>query len=137
MDEHWCYQALRRHRWPNGPTCVDCGSARITVHTRSRRTPRFRYLCLACRRTFTDLTGTIFARSNLPLRTWFVGLSVLSEQLSTVEYARALSVKWETAYRMSSLLTGAFRKGGLVSDLHRVLDEVTHWADTRSAGDTP
>jgi len=121
LDDGWCYEMLRRCRWPHGVACVRCGSRRVTVHTRSRRTPRLRYLCLGCRRTFNDLTGTIFAGSNLPLTTWFCGLSLLSEELSTVEYARALSIKWDTARRISRLLLVAASQPGLVRDLERTL----------------
>lgn len=117
MDDEWCYQALRRRRWSKGMTCPRCACRRVTVHTRSRRTPRLRYLCLGCRRTFTDLTGTIFARSNLPLSTWFRALSLLSEGLATVDYARMLRVKWDTARRMSRCLLVAANRPGLIRDL--------------------
>jgi transposase-like protein len=95
----------------------------VTVHTRSERTPRLRYLCLGCRRTFSDLSGTIFARSNLPLPTWFLAISLLPKRLSTVDCARALSVKWETARRMSRDLLLASDRPGLVRDLQGVLSE--------------
>ncbi|MFQ5945794.1 MAG: transposase [Anaerolineae bacterium] len=121
MSDDWCYHMLRRYRWPQGVTCVRCGSRRVTVHTRSGRTPRLRYLCLQCRRTFTDLTGTIFARSNLPLSTWFMGFSLFPQGLSTAEYARALSVKWDTARRMSRCLLVSASRPGLVRDLEGVL----------------
>lgn len=121
MDDDWCYRTLRRCRWPEGPTCPWCASRRVTVHTRAGRTPRLKYLCLRCRRTFTDLTGTIFTRSNLPLSTWFRGLSLLPVGLSTTEYARALSLKWDTARRMSRRLLVAAGQPGLVRDLQGLL----------------
>ena len=117
MEESRCYELLRRYRWPQGPSCQGCHSHRITGHSRSRRTPRRRYLCLDCRHTFSDFTGTIFARSNLPLSTWFRAMSLLSENMSTVEYARALSVKWETARRLHRILQQETRRPGLVRDL--------------------
>lgn len=121
MNEAWCYETLRRCRWPDGVTCVRCGSPRVTVHTRAGQAPRLRYLCLHCRRTFSDLSGTIFARSNLPLHTWFVGLSLLPHRLSTVDYARALRVKWDTARRISRRLLLAAARPGLVRDLQGVV----------------
>lgn len=121
MDDDWCYQTLRRHRWPDGVTCVRCGSGRVTVHTRSARTPRRRYVCLQCGRTFTDLTGTVFARSNLPLGKWFLGLVLLPQGLPTVEYARVLGVKWDTARQMSRRLLAASAKPGLVVELRKAL----------------
>ncbi len=130
MDERWCYETLRVRRWPEGVRCPRCGAGRVTVHTRSARAPRRRYLCLACRRTFNDLTGTVFARSILPLPTWFRGLSLLGDGLATTEYARALSLKWDTASRMSRLLLAASGRPGLVQELLTALAHRT----TRRAG---
>lgn len=119
MDEGACYRVLRHHRWRDGVRCARCGGARVTVHTRSGDTPRLRYLCLDCRRTFNDLTGTVFAGSNLPLAAWFRALSLLPERLTTVELARALSLKWDTARRISRRLVVAAGQPGLVRDLQR------------------
>lgn len=121
VGDGWCYEMLRRCRWPDGVACVRCGSRRVTVHTRSRRMPRLRYLCLGCGRTFNDLTGTVFARSNVPLSTWLHGLSLLPQGLSTVEYAKALSIKWDTARRISRSLLVAASQPGLVRNLERML----------------
>ena len=97
FSEAWCYEALRRVRWPNGITCPFCGRGRVTTHSKSARTPRRRYLCLGCRRTFTDLTGTALARTNLRLAMWFRCLRLLPQGYTTTDLARALGVKWETA----------------------------------------
>lgn len=123
ITDEQCFAMLRRCRWPEGPRCVYCGSESITVHTRFRRTPRRRYLCLDCRHTFTDLTATIFAGSNLALRKWFAALSLVAANASTMESARALGVKWETARRVSRLLALEVGRAGLVRDLLRALEQ--------------
>lgn len=121
FEDSWCYEVLRRHRWRHGVTCVRCGSRHVTVHTRAESEPRRKYLCLQCRRVFTDLTGTIFARSNLPLSRWFLGLTLVRDGLSTGEYARAVSVKWDTARRMSRALLIAVDRNDLVREIQHAL----------------
>ena len=120
-SETWCYEVLRRVRWPEGIACPLCLQRRVTVHSKSLRTPRRKYLCLACHRTFTDLSGTVFARSNLPLGKWFLGLSLLPQGLPTVELARVLGVKWDTARKVSRRLLVAASRPGLIKDLRAVL----------------
>lgn len=121
MDEERCYELLRRCRWPSGVTCVNCGRSNVTVHARSPRTPRLKYLCLDCQHTFTDLSGTCFARSKLPLHVWFRGIELLPEGQAPTDYARALGVKWESGQRMARLLDKASATAGLVRDLRLVL----------------
>lgn len=112
--EAWCYDILRRTRWPNGVTCPYCGGYRATTHSKPETTPRRRYLCLGCRRTFGDLTGTPLARTNLPLATWVACLGRLTEPNTGGELAKQLGVKWETAVRMQRRLVIALGRPGLI-----------------------
>lgn len=122
LSEAWCYQTLRLVRWPCGIVCPYCGRTRITTHTKSARSPLRRYLCLKCRRTFTDLTGTTFARTNLPVRTWFLCLRLLDRRQTTAELARALGVKWETAADLQRRLVIALARPGLARDLQTAME---------------
>ncbi len=123
MDEEWCYKVLRCCRWPTGVTCAWCGGRKVTVHTRRGRTPRLRYLCLHCRRTFTDLSGTIFTRSNLPLSKWFDCLLLLRYGRSTTDLARFLGVKWDTAAHMGRRLGVALARPGLIWQLSEAMEK--------------
>lgn len=135
--EAWCYEVLRRTRWPRGITCPFCGRSRATTHSKSPMTPRRRYLCLACRRTFTDLTGTPLARTNLPLTTWFTCLQLVGERLTTSELARTLGVKWETTVRMERRLAVALSRPGLTRQLRGTIGDawtaVAHEARRKTA----
>lgn len=113
-DAARCYEILRRTRWADGVACPLCHQRRVTMHTRPIGTPRQRYLCLTCRRTFTDFTGTPFARTNLPLETWFRCLRLMRGRPSTSELARALGVKWDTAASLQRRLTAALARPGWV-----------------------
>jgi len=117
FEEVKCYEILRRIRWPSGIRCPSCAGDRVTIHTKSPTMPRRRYLCLGCRRTFTDLTGTPFARTNLPLSRWFRCLRRMEEDCTTSELARSLEVKWDTAAHLRSQITLALREPGIVRQL--------------------
>ncbi len=121
LSETWCYEVLRRVRWPNGIACPYCGS-RVTTHSKSTRTPRRRHLCLGCRRTFTDLTGTPFARTNLPIGKWFLCLRLLRHGHTTAELAKRLGVKWDTAAQLQRRLGVALARAGLVRLLRESLE---------------
>lgn len=112
-----CFALLRAVRWPNGVVCPRGGHTRVTTHSKTARTARRRYLCLECRRTFTDLTDTAFARTNLPLATWLRCLRLMGRGLRTSELARTLGVKWETTERMQRRLAPALIRAGLIREL--------------------
>ncbi len=126
FDEAWCYEALRRVRWPKGIICPRCGQGRVTIHSKSIRGPRRRYLCLGCRRTFTDLTGTPLARTNLPLAKWFVCLQLLHHGHTTTDLARALRVKWETAVHLQRRLGVVLARPGLIRQLRETVEKAEH-----------
>jgi len=126
LDETWCYDVLRRVRWPEGIRCPFCGRGWVTSHSKSRTTPRRRYLCFHCRKTFTDLTGTPFSRTHLKMTTWFRGMRLTAEGCSTAELARALDVKWDTASHLKRRLAPGFRSSGFVHRLHKEMQESAH-----------
>ncbi len=117
FSEAWCYGMLRRVRWPEGITCPFCGSGRVTTHSKWAWTPRRRYLCVGCRRTFTDLTGTPLASTNLPLATWFLCLRLMGQGLSMSALAKELGVKWDTAAHLERRLATALARPGPVQQL--------------------
>ncbi len=125
MNELSSYEILRALRWPRGVVCPHCKGTHVTTHTRSAFTPRRRYLCVTCRRTFTDLTGTPFARTNLPLRIWFLSLQLIGEVQVTSELAHALNVKWDTAAHIQRRLTVPLSRPGLIRRLRDALGNGT------------
>jgi transposase-like protein len=107
FSEARCYEMLRRVRWPDGITCPFCNQRRVTTHSKTATAPRRRYLCLTCRRTFTDLTGTPMARTNLPLAMWFCCLRLMEKGQTTSKLAKQLGVKWDTASHIQRRLITA------------------------------
>ena len=119
LAEVWCYVVLRKARWPNGIICPYCGRRRVTTHSNFAGTSRLRYLCLGCRKTFTDLTGTPFARTNLSLGKWFLCLRLIEEGRSISEIAKELGVKCDTAAHIQRRL----KSPGLVGKLSKMVKE--------------
>lgn len=81
-------------------------------------TPRYRrhyhrYVCKACtrklgrKRTFTDLTGTLFEGTKAPLVKWFQAGRLLVMARSTAAIAKEVEVGYLTARRMVRLLTAS------------------------------
>jgi transposase-like protein len=119
LDEVWCYQILREMRWPKGIACPFCERRRVTTHSKFGKTPRRRYLCLSCHRTFSDLTGTPMARTNLSLGKWFLCSRLIEEGGRTSELAKELGVKWDTAAHMQRRLNSP----GLVRNFYKMVKE--------------
>lgn len=126
FSETKCYRLLRQVRWPGGIVCPFCRGSRVTTHSKFAKTPRQRYLCLGCRRTFSDLTGTPFAGTNLPLGAWFGCLRLLGRGFTTSELARALGVKWDTTAQLERRLGAAGTRPGLVRSLREVIERSGH-----------
>jgi hypothetical protein len=95
-----CYRALYKARWPQGFRCPCCGERR---RSRFRRGRQVYYQCRRCRHPTTLTSGTLFAGSNLPLRTWMLALYLLTStktNLSALELMRHLGVNYKTAWRI-------------------------------------
>lgn len=106
MSEEKCYEILRQARWPDGRVrCPYCGSENIAGPWRSSHAPGgHRYRCRGCKRYFNDRTGTIFERSKLPLRAWFLAIYLVQLNHSTAEIARELPCDYHTAHRIVWLI---------------------------------
>ena len=99
--------ALRDRRFIRGLRCPHCDGRRI--HRWGKAHGRQRYRCLACRRTFSDLTGTPVAYlKRLDLLTRY--LACMRECLSIRESARRLRVHPNTAFRWRHRLLDTLRR---------------------------
>jgi len=89
-------ELVRQLRFAGGrPSCPHCGSG---THRWGMFSGRQRYRCVGCRRTFSDLTGTVFRH----LKRLDVGPAVLdcmSRQASVRSTAQAAGISKDTAFR--------------------------------------
>src|SRR5882724_8875635 len=127
-----CHTFIHTLRWNDRPLqCPRCHSHDVgpwgTYHYR----PGFkRYWCHGCRRTFNDLTNTLFAQSKRSLLYWILATFLLCLSCSSRRIARDLGVHSRTSYRWCWWL----RNAALSYEMERQLagtveaDELYHTA---------
>ena len=96
--EEKCKAAVFKWRWPDGFVCPACGGRDHGI-VGARRL----YLCHDCETQTSLKSGTIFARTLLPLTKWFQGMYLLTQSknsISGLELARQLGVRPDTAALM-------------------------------------
>jgi len=69
LSDEEIVEMIRKHRWPEGVTCIYCGSKHVVRNGKSREKPYVqRYMCRDCGKQFNDLTGTPFSHTSLSPR---------------------------------------------------------------------
>lgn len=104
-SEEQCRQALFQQRWPQGFRCPDCGHA-----GHCRLTQREVFQCNRCKRQVSLTSGTLFADTKLPLRTWFLAIYLLTQNkngISALSLRRQLGVSYNTAWLIKHKLMQA------------------------------
>src|SRR5512136_1982955 len=94
-----CLDYLFKARYPKGVYCEKCG--KITGHY--RRTGTKFYSCEFCGRGISPTSGTIFYKSDTPLRSWFHAIFLMANTktgISAKQLQRELGVTYKTAWRM-------------------------------------
>ena len=95
--ESKCKKLLREQRWGKYIVCPYCGS----VHAYERKDGRF--ICRDCNSSFSELVGTIFENTKIPLRKWFMAMYLISSHkkgVSSVQLAQDIKVTQKTAWFM-------------------------------------
>lgn len=96
-SEDKCRKTIRQQRWSNGIVCPYCGS----VHCYERSDGRF--ICKDCESSFSELVGTIFENTKLPLVKWFMAMYLISSHkkgISSLQLAQDIHVTQKTAWFM-------------------------------------
>jgi transposase len=94
-----CLDFLKNRRWPKGVYCPKC--QKITTHYRI--VTRKVYCCEFCGHTISPTAGTIFHKSDTPLKSWFHAMFLMSATktgISAKQLERELGVNYKTAWRM-------------------------------------
>lgn len=94
-----CLDFLKDIQWPKGVFCDNCG--KITPHYRISN--RKSYCCEFCGHTISPTAGTIFHKSDTPLKSWFHAIFLMSSTktgISAKQLQRELGVTYKTAWRM-------------------------------------
>lgn len=94
-----CLDFLKESRWPNGIYCKKC--QKVTIHYRI--VGRKVYSCEFCGSHMSPTAGTIFHKSDTPLKSWFHAMFLMASTrtgISAKQLERELDVTYKTAWRM-------------------------------------
>jgi hypothetical protein len=103
-DEKSCREFLETHRWHGMPKCPHCNHE-SKGHYKLSRNGEFNglYKCRNCKKTFTVTKGTIFERSNVPLKSWFYTIHMLlshKKGISSIQLSKDIGITQKTAWYM-------------------------------------
>jgi len=89
-------------RWKDGITCIHCGVIGENYRHSERNNGIRRYHCTACKKYFSDTTGTIFHKSKVPLWKWLLAIYEMSQptSVSAMELKRKLQISYPAALNM-------------------------------------
>jgi transposase len=95
-----CLEAIFQNRYGHLEFCPNCGAETTFYRLKGRKA----YSCMHCRHQLHPLAGTIFHKSETPLRSWFFAIylfSVSKNGVSAKELERHLGVTYKTAWRIA------------------------------------
>lgn len=134
-SEEQCRDALAQQRWPKGFECPQCGH---TGHCHLKTRAVFQ--CNRCKRQVSLTSGTLFADTKLPLRTWFLAIYLLTQHkngISALSLRRQLGVSYNTAWLVKHKLMQAMVERDQDRPLHGwVQMDDAYWGGERHGGGT-
>src|SRR5579863_690805 len=112
-DETAARQWFEAARWPEGPICPKCGSAK---HYATKKPGLYRCAAPTCRKDFTVMTGTVMERSHAKLTQWAAAFHLAASSkkgFSAHQLHRELGCQYNTAWFLHHRVMEAMRRGGL------------------------
>lgn len=109
--EDSCLEAIYQNRYGNDFACPNCNKSGKFHKIAGRK----RYDC-QCGHSLNPLSGTIFHKSDTPLKDWFFAMFLFScskNGVSAKELERELGVTYKTAWRMAKQIRLLFSQNGL------------------------
>jgi len=114
-DEARCWRQVVTWRWPEGFECPACGGnahCLVEAHGGRHGTPRKLFQCNACRKQTSQIAGTIFHSTKLPLTVWFRAMYLITQTkhgISSIELGRRLGTTQTTAWKIKTKLAEVMR----------------------------
>jgi transposase-like protein len=110
-DADNCLQFVSRLRWPDGPTCPECGGKEVSFLSTRRL-----WKCKSkhAKRQFSVKVGTIFEDSPIGLDKWLAAIWMIcncKNGISSYEIARDLKVTQKSAWFMLQRIRRAMQSG--------------------------
>ena len=111
-DETAARQWFEAARWPNGPICPRCKSAK---HYATKKLGVYRCAAPTCRKDFTVMTGTVMERSHAKLTQWAAAFHLAASSkkgFSAHQLHRELGCAYNTAWFLHHRVMEAMRRVG-------------------------
>ena len=111
-DEESAERWFEAQRWPDGMVCPKCDSTNIAACKDKKPQP---YRCRTCRKHFSVRTGTVLARSHIPLQKWVFALYLYVTNLkgvSSMRLHRDLDITQKSAWFMAHRIRKALKGRG-------------------------
>ncbi len=110
-DRDACIRYLEDLRWGADPRCAHCDSKEVARTTVKGKTGRFN--CHSCRSSFSVLSGTLFHKTKIDLRKWFLAIHIVMKAkkgISSYQLARNLSMNVKSAWYMMTRIRKEMEK---------------------------
>lgn len=105
--EEQCREYLIQQRWNGKPVCPHCGYAEKAYKIEGGK--RFKCGNKECHKKYSVTVGTFFENSNIPLRTWFAAMYLITAHkkgISSAQLARDLNIHQKSAWFMLHRIRG-------------------------------
>lgn len=120
FTEDQAREYLEAIRWPDGPVCTHCGSARASRLQGASTRPGL-LKCKDCRSKFSVMLGTIFEDSHIPLRKWVIAFHLMCSSkkgISAKQLQRNLGLaSYKSAWHMAHRVRHAMASGSFAGPL--------------------
>jgi transposase-like protein len=97
-SEEACLQAVERVRWPKGFICPACGhDGGYRISTRPV------WQCACCEHQTSITAGTLFHKTRIPLRKWFLIMYLVAQDkggASALRLSKLLKLRYDTAWHI-------------------------------------
>lgn len=110
-----CEEYLIKRKKEQGTFCCPyCNHNKIyTLNTPNKY---IMFKCASCKKRFSTLTGTLFEKSHVPLKKWFLAIFLFTsakKDISSIELSRKLSITQKSAWFVLQKLNEAPNDGEL------------------------
>jgi len=126
--EEACREYLYKKRFPEGFICPRCGYCKYSEHT-----TRNLYQCRKCQYQASITAGTIFHKTHLPLKKWFLAMFLVSKDkrgYSAMQLSKELDIPYKTSWFLLQRLRTAMGQ----RDSKYMLSGVVEFDDTYFGG---
>jgi transposase-like protein len=100
-----CLAEIVRKRWPSGFSCPHCASTHC-----SKLSKRRAFQCNQCKKQTSITAGTIFEKTRIPLRNWFIMMYLIANDkggASALRLTTLLDMRYDTVWHIVQKLRSA------------------------------